>query len=47
MMIIDPTNPGGLFRLTPAGGIKIGGHYLPGGVKVVNPHYTVMRCKRA
>lgn len=45
-LILDPTNPGGLFRLTPPGGAKIGGHYLPGGVKVVNPHYSVLRCKR-
>ncbi|KAI1288550.1 cytochrome P450 monooxygenase-like protein [Xylaria venustula] len=44
---LHPTNPGGLFRLTPPGGVKIGGHYLPGGVKVVNPHYTVHRSPKA
>ncbi|KAI0532394.1 cytochrome P450 monooxygenase-like protein [Xylaria digitata] len=44
---MHPTNPGGLFRLTPPGGVKIGGHYLPGGVKVVNPHYTVLRSPKA
>ncbi|KAI0103889.1 cytochrome P450 [Nemania sp. FL0031] len=44
---MHPTNPGGLFRLTPTGGVKIGGHYLPGGVKVVNPHYTVLRSPKA
>ncbi|KAI0399882.1 cytochrome P450 [Xylaria palmicola] len=44
---MHPTNPGGLFRLTPAGGVKIGGHYLPGGVKVVNPHYAVLRSPKA
>lgn len=44
---LHPTNPGGLFRLTPPGGAKIGGHYLPGGVKVVNPHYSVLRSPKA
>ncbi|KAI1348665.1 cytochrome P450 monooxygenase-like protein [Xylaria sp. FL0043] len=44
---MHPTNPGGLFRLTPPGGVKLGGHYLPGGVKVVNPHYTVLRSPKA
>ncbi|KAJ3564856.1 hypothetical protein NPX13_g7701 [Xylaria arbuscula] len=44
---MHPTNPGGLFRLTPPGGVKIAGHYLPGGVKVVNPHYSVLRSPKA
>ncbi|KAI0191377.1 cytochrome P450 monooxygenase-like protein [Xylaria flabelliformis] len=44
---MHPTNPGGVFRLTPPGGCKINGHYLPGGVKVVNPHYTVLRSPKA
>ncbi|KAI2642480.1 cytochrome P450 monooxygenase-like protein [Xylaria nigripes] len=44
---MHPTNPGGLFRLTPPEGVSIGGHYLPGGVKVVNPHYTVHRSPKA
>ncbi|KAI0191579.1 cytochrome P450 [Astrocystis sublimbata] len=44
---LHPTNPGGLFRLTPQGGVKINGHYLPGGVKVVNPHYSVLRSPKA
>ncbi|GAP88827.1 putative cytochrome P450 [Rosellinia necatrix] len=44
---MHPTNPGGLFRLTPPGGVKIGGHYLPGGVKVVNPHFSVLRSPKA
>ncbi|KAI1755314.1 cytochrome P450 [Xylaria castorea] len=44
---MHPTNPGGVFRLTPPGGVKIDGHYLPEGVKVVNPHYTVLRSPKA
>ncbi|KAI1123217.1 cytochrome P450 [Nemania abortiva] len=44
---MHPTNPGGLFRLTPPGGVRMGGHTLPGGVKVVNPHYTVLRSPKA
>ncbi|KAI1338195.1 cytochrome P450 monooxygenase-like protein [Xylariaceae sp. FL0016] len=44
---MHPTNPGGLFRQTPPGGVTIGGHFLPGGVKVVSPHYTVQRSPKA
>ncbi|KAI0502885.1 cytochrome P450 monooxygenase-like protein [Xylaria bambusicola] len=44
---MHPTNPGGLFRLTPPGGVELGGHYLPGGVKIVNPHYSVHRSPKA
>ncbi|KAK5627603.1 hypothetical protein RRF57_003318 [Xylaria bambusicola] len=44
---MHPTNPGGLFRLTPSGGVQLGGHYLPGGVKIVNPHYSVHRSPKA
>ncbi|KAI8626135.1 cytochrome P450 monooxygenase-like protein [Xylariaceae sp. FL1651] len=44
---MHPTNPGGLYRLTPPEGVTIGGRFLPGGVKVVNPHYTILRSPRA
>lgn len=42
---LHPPVPGGVFRSTPAGGAEIGGHFLPGGVKVIGPHYTIQRCK--
>ncbi|KAI3320354.1 cytochrome P450 monooxygenase-like protein [Xylariaceae sp. AK1471] len=42
-----PTNPSGLYRLTPPEGTTIAGHFLPGGVKLISPHYTVLRSPKA
>lgn len=42
---MHPPVPGGVFRNTPKEGIEIDGKRLPGGVRVIGPHYTVQRCK--
>lgn len=44
---MHPPVPGGIFRDTPKEGIVMNGVHLPGGVKIVGPHYTVQRCKSA
>lgn len=41
---LHPPVPGGVFRNTPREGILIDGKHLPGGVKVIGPHYTIQRC---
>jgi len=42
---LHPPVPGGIFRHTPREGVVIDGRHLPGGVKVIGPHYTIQRCK--
>lgn len=42
---MHPPVPGGVFRNTPRGGVEIDGKRLPGGVRVIGPHYTIQRCK--
>jgi len=41
---LHPPVPGGVFRNTPKEGVVIDGKQLPGGVKVIGPHYTIQRC---
>lgn len=42
---MHPPTPGGVARMTPAGGTTINGKYLPGGVTVLTPMVTIQRCK--
>jgi tryprostatin B 6-hydroxylase len=42
---LHPPVPGGVYRDTPKEGVVINGKHLPGGVKVIGPHYTIQRCK--
>jgi cytochrome P450 family 628 len=42
---LHPPVPGGVYRLTPAEGVTPGGHWVPGGVKIVQPIYTIQRCE--
>jgi cytochrome P450 len=42
---LHPPVPGGVFRHTPREGVVIDGKHLPGGVKVLGPHYTIQRCQ--
>ena len=41
---MHPPVPGGIFRDTPAEGVEMNGVRLPGGVKIIGPHYTIQRC---
>lgn len=42
---LHPPVPGGVYRHTPAEGVTLGQHWVPGGVKIVQPIYTIHRCK--
>lgn len=41
---LHPPTPGGVQRQTPPDGLKIGKHFIPGGVSVTTPLYTLLRC---
>ena len=40
---LHPPVPDGVYRLTPPEGLQVGPTFIPGGVTVVNPIYTVQR----
>jgi tryprostatin B 6-hydroxylase len=42
---LHPPVPGGIFRNTPRKGVVIDSKALPGGVKIIGPHYTIQRCE--
>lgn len=43
---LHPPVPGGVYRDTPKEGVvMIDGKRLPGGIKVIGPHYTIQRCR--
>ena len=44
-MRLHPPVPDGVYRLTPPEGLQIGDHFIPGNVTIINPTYTVQRCK--
>ncbi|KAH8197541.1 hypothetical protein TruAng_008277 [Truncatella angustata] len=44
---LHPPVPSGFFRETPAEGVNIGGHFLPGGVKLLTPPYVIQRSPKA
>jgi cytochrome P450 len=44
---LHPPVPGGVYRLTPKDGVMMAGKHLPGGVKIVGPHFTIQRCTQS
>ena len=42
---LHPAVPSGLLRVTPPEGIHIDGNFIPGGVTVSSPLYSMGRCK--
>ena len=41
---LHPPVPSGLYRITPSEGLTIGDTFVPGGVTVIMPTYSVQRC---
>ena len=44
---LHPPVPGGVHRSSPEEGIEVNGHYIPGGIQVLTPMYTIQRSPRA
>ena len=42
---LHPALPSRGLRVTPSDGLTIGGRYIPGGVTVVAPRYSIGRCE--
>lgn len=42
---LHPPVPGGVFRKTPNEGMQVGSRFIPGGVTILTPCYSLQRCK--
>jgi cytochrome P450 len=43
---LHPPVPGGVYRLSPPEGLRIGDHFIPGDINILTPTWTIQRCKQ-